>query len=89
MKKFNNVKDFNKYLENEFDFGFEEEEIEDVEKFVDGKNYEILDCIGDDLDVEDNVIIVDEKWFWIVENCMGIGFVELDECEIEYIKDNM
>lgn len=89
MKKFNNVKDYNEYLENEFDFGLEEEDIEGIEKFVDGKEYEILDCIGEDLDVEDNVIIVDGKMFWIVENVMGIGFVELDEYEIEYIRNNM
>lgn len=91
MKKFNNVKDYEKYLKEEFDIEdevFSEYEWEDFNEFVGKNEYEIIN-VSSEIDVDDNVIIMNSKWYWIVERYEGMRFVEVDIEDIEYIKENM
>lgn len=71
MKKFNNVKDFDEYLKNEYGYGLEEG-YEDFEKFVGNKEFEII--FDED---EDMIIVLDNKKYYIVENVMGVKFIEV------------
>ena len=73
MKKFNNVEELNVYLENEFDFGLEEG-FEDFEKFVGENEFEMI--FDED---EDMILVLNEKKYYVVENIIGIRFVEVDE----------
>ena len=72
MKKFNNVKVYNEYLENEFGFGLDEFGFEDFEKFVNGNEFVVY--FDED---EDFIIEICNKKYYIVENVMGIKFVEM------------
>ena len=71
MKKFNNVEELNEYLMNEFDFGLEEG-FEDFEKFVGENEFEMI--FDED---EDMILVLNEKKYYVVENIMGIKFVEV------------
>lgn len=71
MKKFNNVEELNEYLMNEFDFGLEEG-FEDFEKFVGENDFEMI--FDED---EDMILVLNEKKYYVVENIMGIRFVEV------------
>ena len=73
MKKFNNVEELNVYLENEFDFGLEEG-FEDFEKFVGENEFEMI--FDED---EDMILVLNGKRYYVVENIIGIRFVEVDE----------
>lgn len=89
MKKFNNMKDYEKFIIDEFDCeGFTKYEWEDFNKFVDNNKYVVLD-ICSDIDVDDNVIIMNGKWYWIVERYEGMRFCEIENDDIEYIKNEM
>lgn len=71
MKKFNNVNELNEFLMNEFDFGLEEG-FEDFEKFVGENEFEMI--FDED---EDMILVLNEKKYYVVENIMGIRFVEV------------
>ena len=71
MKKFNNVNELNEFLMNEFDFGLEEG-FEDFEKFVGENEFEMI--FDED---EDMILVLNEKKYYVVENIMGIKFVEV------------
>ena len=73
MKKFNNVEELNVYLENEFGFGLEEG-FEDFEKFVGENEFGMI--FDED---EDMILILNGKRYYVVENIIGIRFVEVDE----------
>ena len=71
MKKFKNVESFNKYLEKEFDMGFDEG-IEDVKEFVGDDEFKI------DFDSEEEMIIeIRGKRYFIVERYEEVKFVEV------------
>lgn len=90
MKKFESVFDYDEYLRDEFDedSGLSECEIDDFCEFVLGKDFEIL-RVCDELEVDEDVLIMDGKWYWIVERYEGMRFCEVDDEDIEYIKNNM
>ena len=71
MKKFNNVNELNEFLMNEFGFGLEEG-FDDFEKFVSENEFEMI--FDED---EDMILILNNKRYYVVENIMGIKFVEV------------
>ena len=71
MKKFNNVKEFNNYLEKEFGFGLEEGFV-DFENFVGENEFEMI--FDED---EDMILVLNNKRYYVVENIMGVKFVEV------------
>ena len=71
MKKFNNVNELNEFLMNEFDFGLEEG-FDDFVKFVGENEFEMI--FDED---EDMILVLNEKKYYVVENIMGIRFVEV------------
>lgn len=85
MKKFKNVYDYDEYLYNEYEFGLDDCEMCDFQEFVRDNEYEIVDCVND-IDVEDNILIMNNKYYYIVERCDGIRFVEIDDDKVAQIK---
>ena len=72
MYKFNNVKEMDKFLFDEFGFGLDEN-YEDVEKFIDGRNFGLI--IDDE--EEDMIIEVGGVMYYMVENVCGVKFIEM------------
>ena len=71
MKKFNNVNELNEFLMNEFGFGLEEG-FNDFAKFVSENEFEMI--FDED---EDMILVLNNKRYYVVENIMGVKFVEV------------
>ena len=71
MKKFNNVNELNEFLMNEFGFGLEEG-FDDFENFVGENEFEMI--FDED---EDMILVLNNKRYYVVENIMGVKFVEV------------
>ena len=80
MKKFKSIEEYNKYLEEEYEFGLSKFGIRDLEEYVEkyGEEYVIYSVV-EEFDVSENVIKFGDKCFWICERYEGVRLVEIEE----------
>lgn len=82
MKKFKSVEMYDKYLKNEFGFGLGEQRLWDFVKFVGGNDYTIY-YVSEEL--EDDVVEMNNKYYWICVRSEGIRFVEVADYVYVYV----
>lgn len=88
MKKFDSVVKYEKFVEKFYD---EPVTFWDLREFVRGKNYIILNVLGCKKNdyFENDVVVVDGRFYEICERCEGEAFVELDSDIIVYLMSIM
>ena len=80
MKEFRSVEEYNKYLEEKYEFGLSEFGIRDLKEYINeyGEEY-VIYSVMEQFDVSENVIKFGDKYFWICERFEGIRLVEIEE----------